>query len=106
MAIPILNLLKTVAPLVAEAGRIVAGLRESGPAARTEDRLAKLEQDMLRAGDILKGVAEQLGVAAQELRVQSEALESLRRAGRVTLVIGLAAFCVSVGVLIAVLLRT
>ncbi len=106
MAIPVMNLLKTVGPLIVEAGRIVAGLHTAGPAARTEDRLMKLEQDMLRAGDILKGVAEQLGVAAQELRAQSEAMEALRQKVRITLVIGIVAMAGSLGALVAVIVRT
>lgn len=106
MAIPVMNILKTVGPLIVDAGRIVAGLRTAGPAARTEDRLVKLEQDMLKAGDILKGVAEQLGVAAQELRAQSEALEALRNKARTTLVIGIVAICASLGAVVAVIVRT
>jgi hypothetical protein len=45
-------------------------------------------------------------VAAQELRAQSEAMESLRQKVRITLVIGIVAMAGSLGALVAVIVRT
>ena len=78
MAIQILPILRTLAPLIADAGRIAVGLRTAN-ATQNEDRVIKLEQQTIRAGEVLKGVAEQLQALAEVLRVQAESTEVLRR---------------------------
>ena len=78
MAIQILPILKTLAPLIADASRIAVGLRTAN-ATQTEDRVIKLEQQTIRAGEVLKGVAEQLQALAEELRIQAESTEALKR---------------------------
>jgi hypothetical protein len=78
MAIQILPILRTLAPLIADASRIAVGLRTAN-ATQNEDRVMKLEQQTIRAGEVLKGVAEQLQALAEELRVQAETTEILRR---------------------------
>jgi len=78
MAIQILPILRTLAPLIADAGRIAVGLRTAN-ATQNEDRVIKMEQQTIRAGEVLKGVAEQLQALAEELRVQAELTEALKR---------------------------
>lgn len=94
MAIPILSILKTLAPLAVDAGRIVAGLRDAR-ATRGDERMAKLEQETLRAGEVLRGLAEQLQAIAEELRVQAERAEAMRRRTMVAMVAGIAALGLS-----------
>ena len=101
MAIHILPILRTLAPLIADAGRIAVGLRTTN-ATQNEDRLLKVEQQTIRAGEILKGVAEQLQALAQELRVQAETTDALKRKvdrlfilSVIALVIGVASLAVA-----------
>ena len=99
MAIHVRPILRTLAPLIADAGRIVVGLRTSGSASQTEDRFSKLEQQTIRAGEVLKGVAEQLQAVALELRVQAEATEALKRKAKVLLVVAIVALAIGLGAL-------
>ena len=78
MAIQIFPILRTLAPLIADAGRIAVGLRTANTT-QNEDRVIKLEHQTIRTGEVLKGVAEQLHALAEELRVQAETTESLKR---------------------------
>ena len=99
MAIHVLPILRTLAPLIADAGRIVVGLRSSGAASQTEDRFSKLEQQTIRAGEVLKGVAEQLQALALELRVQAEATEALKRKVNAVLIVSIVALATGLGAL-------
>ena len=99
MAIQVLPILRTLAPLIADAGRIVVGLRTSGSASQTEDRFSKLEQQTIRAGEVLKGVAEQLQALAVELRVQAEATEALKRKVNTLMVVSIVALAAGLGAL-------
>jgi hypothetical protein len=96
MAIHVLPILRTLAPLIADAGRIVVGLRSSGAASQTEDRFSKVEQQTIRAGEVLKGVAEQLQALALELRVQADASEALKRKVTVLLVVSIVALAAGI----------
>ena len=98
MAIQILPILKTLAPLIADAGRIVVGLRSSN-ATQKEDRVLKLEQQTIRAGEVLKGVAEQVQALAQELRIQAETTEALKRKVDKLLIVSIVALAGGVGAL-------
>jgi hypothetical protein len=90
MALQILPILRTLAPLIADAGRIAVGLRSSN-ATQREDRVAKIEQQTIRAGEVLKGVAEQLQALAQELRIQAETTEALKRKVEKLLIVSIVA---------------
>lgn len=98
MAIQILPILKTLAPLIADAGRIVVGLRSSNDTQK-EDRVLKLEQQTIRAGEVLKGVAEQVQALAQELRIQAETTEALKRKVDKLLIVSIVALAGGVGAL-------
>jgi hypothetical protein len=104
MAIQILPILRTLAPLIADAGRIAVGLRTSA-ASQTDDRVVRLEQQTIRAGEVLKGVAEQLQALAQELRVQAEATEALKRKVDVLLIVSALALAGGLGALVVALVR-
>ena len=105
MAIQILPILRTLAPLIADAGRIVVGLRTSNSTQKEEDRLLKLEQQTIRAGEILKGVAEQLQALAQELRVQAETTDALKRKVEKLFIVSISALAVGLGSLAMALWR-
>lgn len=104
MAFQVLSILRSLAPLIADAGKIVATLR-SDNTARTEDRILKVEQGTIRAGEVIKGVAEQLQVLAQELRTQAELQEQMRRKLQITLIVSIVAFAVGLGALAVAIFR-
>jgi hypothetical protein len=104
MAIQILPILKTLAPLIVDAGRIAVGLRTS-TAAQKDDRVLALEQQTIRAGEVLKGVAEQLQALAEQLRVQAEATEALKRKVDVLLIVSAVALASGLGALAVALWR-
>ena len=98
MAFQVLSILRSLAPLIADAGRIVATLRSENTA-KTEDRILKVEQGTIRAGEVLKGVAEQLQVLAEELRTQAEIQELMRRKLHMTLIVSIVSLGVGLGAL-------
>ena len=102
---PIFRILKTLIPLVAQAGGVAANLRSSTVVSKAEERVAKLEQETLRAGEVLAGVAEQLQAVAEELRLQAENLERLENKARILLIFGVTALVGSFGALAVALLR-
>ena len=100
MALQIIPILKALAPLIAQAGGVAAGLRSSNVAAKMEDRVDTLERETLRAGEVLTGLAQQLQAIAQELRVQAELVEAMRKKVTALLVVAGAAVCVGTTALI------
>lgn len=104
MAFPVFAIIRTLAPLIADAGRIAVSMRGAG-AAKIEDRVGRLEQETIRAGEVLKGVAEQLQALAEQLRVQAEATEALRKKTQTLLIVSVAALCTGVGALAVAMLR-
>jgi len=98
MAFQVLSILRSLAPLIADAGKIVAGLGSSN-AAKTEDRILRVEQGTIRAGEVLKGLAEQLQIIAQELRTQAELQELMQRKLQITFIVSIVALCVGLGAL-------
>jgi hypothetical protein len=99
MASPVLSILKSLAPLIVEAGKVAVGMRTSG-AAKLDERVMAMEQQTIRAGEVLKGIAEQLQVMAETLRVQAEAAEALRARAKTMMIISVAALTVSVVALV------
>lgn len=105
MAMQVLPILRALAPLIAEAGGMVAGMRSTGRATKVEERVEKLEGEMLRAGEVLSGVAQQLQAIAQELRVQAEATERLQRRAQATLIVSVVALVAGFSALIVAVVR-
>lgn len=104
MAIPVLPIIKALAPLIVDAGSIVAGIR-SGNAKKVDDRVARLEQETLRAGEVISGLAQQMQALAQAVRLQAEQTEQLQRRVRVLLGVAIGASAVAVAALTLVLIR-
>jgi hypothetical protein len=79
MAIQIIPIIKAIIPLISASSNIVASLgeRQTRPKAGvTEERITKLEEDLLQIGKVVTSAVEQLQATAQELRIQSELNES------------------------------
>ncbi len=106
MQFQILPILKALAPLVAEAGGIVAGLRSSGKTAGVSERVTRLEQETLRAGEVIVGIARQLEAVAVQLRTQTELVRVQQRRTRVTLGFSIAALVVALAAVALATWRT
>ena len=104
MATPIFSILRALAPLIADAGRVAVGMRTNG-AARTEERVAQLERETMRTGEILKGLAEQLQVVAEQLRVEADVAEQLRQKAKTMLILSASALAIGVASLIVAIFR-
>jgi F0F1-type ATP synthase membrane subunit c/vacuolar-type H+-ATPase subunit K len=78
MGIPILPILKAIGPLIAASSGIVSSLDRGGQSRNmaTEDRVRKLEDELLRMSQVLASSVEQLQAAAEALRIQSEQNEA------------------------------
>lgn len=84
MGLHVLPILKALAPLVANAGALLVNARSTESAGRTEDRLRKLEEENVRAGEVLTGVTQQLQALAQV----NAALEKKARTALIVAVVG------------------
>lgn len=104
MALPLLSILRSLAPLILDAGRVAVSLRANGTA-KTDDRVVRLEQETIRTGEVLKGVAEQLQAVVEELRLQAEATEVLRQKARTMLILSASGLGLAVVALLVALLR-
>jgi hypothetical protein len=106
MALGVLKILKEIAPLIVQAGGVAAGLRQSGGTAKTDERVARLEQEAVRAGEVIRAVAEQLQAIAEELRRQAEAVAQAQKRARVLLIVSVVAFVAgSAGLITALAMR-
>lgn len=105
MALQVIPILKAVAPLIAQAGGIVAGMRSTRETTRMEDRVSKIEQETLRAGEVLTTVAQQLQAIAQELKRQAEVTERLQRRAWTMMIVAGAALVVAGVALVVVVAR-
>jgi uncharacterized coiled-coil protein SlyX len=99
MAVPVLRILKEIAPLIVQAGSVAAGLRPSG---KIDDRLERLEWQTAQAGEVLRSLAEQLHATAEELSRQAEAVAAAQKRMRVWLALSASALVASGAALIAV----
>ncbi|MEO7598508.1 MAG: hypothetical protein ABIV50_06220 [Opitutus sp.] len=104
MPSPVLSVLKSLAPLIVEAGKVAVGMRTSG-AVKIDERVMAMEQQTIRAGEVLKGIAEQLQVIALGLRAQVEATETLRRRAKMMMILSIVAVSVSAVALVVAFMR-
>lgn len=103
MAIQIIPIIKAITPLIAASGGIVASLgdRQAHPkSGASEERIKKLEEDLLRMGEVVASAVEQLQATANELRVQSELNESQESRLRFAGVFSIVALCLSVAAIV------
>jgi len=81
MAIQIGSIVKAITPLLAASGGLAGLLGERIVQNRNlaaDERLRKLEEDMLRMGEVFAAAVVRLQAAAQELQTQAELYESQR----------------------------
>jgi hypothetical protein len=103
MAIQILPIIKALTPLIASASGIVAtlGERQSHPkSGGADERIKKLEDDLLRMGEVVASALEQLQATANELRVQTELNESQESRLRFAAIFSVIALCLSVAAIV------
>jgi len=107
MAIPILPILKAIGPLIAASSGIVTSLGERQGQTRNgpvDERIKKLEEDVLRMGEVVAGSVKQLQAMAEELRVQSEFNATKDSRLRWALICSIAALCMSAAAMVVVLM--
>jgi hypothetical protein len=71
MALPLAPILRALPGILSTAGEILASIRQrrdAGAAMKNEERLAKLEDDLLKAGTVLADLTRQVQGIAEELR--------------------------------------
>lgn len=100
MAIHILPILKTLAPLVANASGMVANMKSSAASADTREKLGALERDAIEAGELLAATTEQLEALAKQVNAQAELNERFDRRLRQAMGLGVAALAVALGVVL------
>jgi methyl-accepting chemotaxis protein len=108
MAIRITSIVKAIAPLI-EASSGLAGLlgerigqnRNLG----TEDRIKKLEEDLIKMGEVLSATVGHLQTTAQALREQVERYESQRARLRMACIFSVLALGMSAVALILALVH-
>jgi Mg2+ and Co2+ transporter CorA len=105
MGLPVVSILRALGPLIISAREIVATYRSAENSGRIEDRIALIEQEALRTGEILRAVTEQLEAVAQELRRQAELQQVLERRMRLLTVVAAVAAVLAVGAAVMALVR-
>jgi hypothetical protein len=98
MAIPIIPILKAIGPLLAASSGIAERAGQNRNLA-TEERVKKLEDELLKMSQILASSMEQLQAAAEALRVQSEQNEAREGRLRTAMIIAVLASCLSAAAL-------
>ena len=105
MAIQIIPILKALAPLVANASGIVANMKSSKTTADTEEKIKRLEEGAIRAGELLSAITEQVEAIAQALREQVELNEAYAKRAKRAMGVAWAAMGVAVVAVVYVLIR-
>ena len=95
MTIPVI--LQALAALAPVANKIVEGIRAGG--AKNEERVNKLESELLRSGELLVGLTRQLQAVAEELKLQAELSDARERKAKHTLMLAIVALGVGLGAL-------
>lgn len=73
MAIPLLPIIKTLPTVVAAVREVTASVKErraTGVALKVEERVRKLEEDLVKAGNALAELGTQVQAIAEELRAE------------------------------------
>ena len=98
MALPILSILRTVAPLAAKATEILATyatLQRQGNTLALEERVRRLEEELVQASDVLRSTTQQLLALAEQVRIQQRRLIWLAVVTLLTIVLAVASLIVA-----------
>jgi hypothetical protein len=90
------TIIKALAALAPHANKIVDGIRAANSSPRTEERIQKLEADLLHSGEILLGLTRQLQAVAEELKAQSELSATREKNVRTALGLSGVAVCTAI----------
>lgn len=101
MAIQIVPILKTLGPLVANASSVVANLKSTTRTTDRTDKVEALEREIVKAGELLAAVTDQLEALAREMDEQSRLNRSYERRTRWALGLAIASVAIA-GILLAV----
>jgi hypothetical protein len=108
MALPIQSIIKAITPLIASSSGLVGLLGERIGQNRnlpSDDRLKKLEEDMVRMGEVLSAAVGHLQATAQALREQVERYESHRARLRLACLLSALALAMSTVALLLALVH-
>ena len=100
MALQIIPILKTLAPLVANASGVVANMKSSTASADTKEKVAALEREAIELGELLAATTVQLEALAEQVKAQAELNERFER--RTRWAIGLAVVALAIAAVSAV----
>jgi hypothetical protein len=99
------TIIKALAALAPHANKIVDGIRAANSSPRTEERIQKLEADLLHSGEILLGLTRQLQAVAEELKAQSEVSAAREKSLKTALGLSAVALCAAIAALAVVLFK-
>ena len=104
MAIPIASILRNLSPIVGEAAGLFLG-RKSAENLKNDERIRKLEEELIRLLGVTMKLAEQTQAIAEELRVQNAVNAAQQKNLRMCLVVSIVASCVAVAAIVTALMR-
>ena len=108
MAIKILPILKAIAPLLTASNGLMGSLGDRAEQSRglaMEERIKKLEEDLLNMSQVVAASVQQLQATAEELREQAEVNRSLTARLRQARIFSIVATCVALVALLLALAR-
>ena len=94
MPIPILSILRAIAPLAGKATEVLATyatLQRQGSTLALEDQVRRLEEESVRASDVLRSTTQQLLALAEQVRAQQRRAWWILGAAAVALVLSVIA---------------
>ncbi|MEO7414119.1 MAG: hypothetical protein ABIZ81_12265 [Opitutaceae bacterium] len=103
MAIPIASILKNLAPIVGEAASFLG--RKSAENLKNEERLRKLEDELIRSLAVTMKLAEQTQAIAEELRAQDAVNAAQEKKMKLCLVVAIVASGVAVAAIVIALVH-
>lgn len=108
MAIQIIPILKALGPLLSASNGLMGSLGDRAAQSRglaTEERIRKLEEDLLNMSQVVAASVQQLQATAEELREQAELNRGLTTQLKQARIIAIAAGCVALVSLLLALAR-
>ncbi len=106
MAIPILPILKSLPTLINASSAIISSLnarRDPASGLSADERIRKLEDDVLQTGRVLAELAQQVAALAEQVRAQNQLMEvQARRTAALGWISGAAAVMAAIALVVAI----
>lgn len=103
MAIPILPILKSLPTIINASSALMSSLnarRDPASALSADERLRKLEDDVMQTGRVLAELAQQVAALAEQVRIQNQLMEAqARRTAAALWISGAAAVMAAIAVI-------